>query len=409
MTRSIRVFALIAAMLTGPLALVAPAQAAEQKITTREVAKPLQAAMDAINKKQWDTAVTSLKQAQAVEKKTPFEAFKIDEMLSFVLLQQKKLPEAAPVFERLVASGMLPPDQQDARIKALAQIYFQLQQYNKAVDYAKRWLKDHPGDQEMSVLVAQGYYLLSDYQNAITAMNQVISASEKAGQAPKENWLNIVLSSYHKQNNADGVAQTLQRIVRHYPSQENWEKLLSAVRQKEQPDRAKLNLYRLMLDVGALKEGRHYVDAAEISLDLGLPGEALRFLEAGFANKALDNGDKARNERLLANAKKQVATDKAALAQLAKEAQKGPNGQAFVALGQAYLSYAQYDEAIGALQSGIKKGSLTDADEAQVALGIAYLKKGQAAEAREAFKAVKSDSKWAEIASLWALRASNSR
>src|SRR5262249_1500389 len=153
--------------------------------------------------------------------------------------------------------------------------------------------------------------------------------------------------------------------------------LLTAVRQKEQPDRAKLNVYRLMLDVGALKEGRHFVDAAEISMDLGLPGEALRFLEAGFANKSLENEDKARNERLLANAKKQVAVDKAALGQLAKEAQGAPTGQGYVALGQAYLSYSQFDEAIGALQNGIKKGSLTDADEAQVNLGIAYLKKNQ--------------------------------
>jgi tetratricopeptide (TPR) repeat protein len=407
MTRTIRVFALMAAMLTSPLLITSGVQAAEQKITTKEVAKPLQAAMDAINKKQWDSALTSLKQAQAVQKKTPFEAFKIDEMLSFVLLQQKKYSEAAPVFERLVNSGMLEPDQQDARLKAVAQLYFQLQQYNKAIDYAKRWLKNHPGDQEMTVLVGQGYYLLNDHQNAINTMNQVISAAEKAGQTPKENWLQIVLSSYHKQNNEDGVAQTLQRMVRHYPTQQNWQNLLTAVRQKDQPDRSKLNVYRLMMDVGTLKEASHYVDAAEISLDLGLPGEALNFLEAGFASKALEGGDKGRNERLLANAKKQVAADKAALAQLAKEAQAAPNGQGFVALGQAYLSYGQYDEAISALQNGIKKGNVTDADEAQIALGVAYYKKGQTAQAREAFRAVKGDSKWSEVANLWAIRAAN--
>lgn len=394
-------------MLTSTMALTTPVHAAEEKITTKEVAKPLQAAMDAINKKQWDQALTSLKQAQAVEKKTPFEQFKIDEIMSFVLLQKKDYAAAAPVFERLVNSGRLPPDQLDARLKAVAQLYFQLQQYSKAVDYAKRWLKDHPGDQEMTILVAQGYYLMNDYQNAINSMNQVVSASEKAGQTPKENWLQIILSSYHKMNNEDGVAQTLRRIVRHYPTQQNWENLLTTVRQKEQPDRAKLNVYRLMLDIGALKEGRHFVDAAEISLDLGLPGEALRFLEAGFASKALENEDKARNERLLANAKKQVAADKAALTQLAKEAQTAPTGQGFVALGQAYLSYGQYDEAIGALQSGIKKGGVTDPDETQVNLGIAYLMKGQANEARSAFKAVKEGSKWNEVADLWSMRAAS--
>lgn len=407
MFRSIPVLALVAALFVGTFTLTASVHA-EDKITTREVGKAMQAAQEAVNKKQWDKAVASLQEAQAVQKKTPFEAYKIDEFLGFVYIQQKKYAEAAPVFERMVNSGLLPPDQQDARLKAVAQLYFQLQQYSKAVEYAKRWLKNHPGDQEMSILVGQGYYLLKDYKNAIATMDQVITASEKAGQPPKENWLNIVLSSYHTMGDENGVAATMQRIVRHYPTPDNWDKLLSAVRQKEQPDRAKLNIYRLMLDVGALKNPAHFVDAAEISLDLGLPGEALRFLEAGFQSKALENEDKPRNERLLANAKKQVTVDKAALTQLAKEAQGAPTGQGFVALGQAYLSYGQFDEAIGALQSGIKKGGLTDSDEAQVNLGIAYLKKNQLAEGRDALKAVKDGSKWSEVANLWLLRA-NSR
>lgn len=385
--------------------LVQAQAAKEQKITTREVAKPLQAAMNAIEKKQWDQALAQLKQAQAVEKKTAFEAFKIDEMLAFVLVQQKKIAEAAPVLERVVNSGMLPPDQQDARIKALAQTYFSLKQYNKAVDWAQRWLKNHPGDQEMSVLLGQAYFLIKDYQKAIDTMDRVITASEKAGRKPEEGWLQIVLSSYYQIKDNDGLTQTMRRMVRHYPTEQNWLQLLAAVRQKDMPDRAKLNVYRLMLDAGALKEGRHFVEAAEISLDLGLPGEALKFLEAGFASKALENEDKARNERLLANAKRQAAADKAALAQLAKEAQTAPNGQSFIELGQAYLSYAQYDEAIGALQNGLKKGGVNDPDEVQVNLGIAYLKKGQKGQALQAFKAVKDDSKWAEVADLWELRA----
>ena len=90
--------------------------------------------------------------------------------------------------------------------------------------------------------------------------------------------------------------------------------------------------------------------------------------------------------------------------QLAKDAEKATQGQASVGLGQAYLSYGMYDEAIAALQSGIKKGGVTDADEAQISLGIAQLKKGQKDQARQSFKAVKADSKWADLAGLWAIR-----
>ena len=44
------------------------------------------------------------------------------------------------------------------------------------------------------------------------------------------------------------------------------------------------------------------------------------------------------------------------------------------------------------MKQGIKKGGVTDVDEAQISLGIAYLRKGQKDQARQAFKAVKADS-----------------
>ena len=120
--------------------------------------------------------------------------------------------------------------------------------------------------------------------------------------------------------------------------------------------------------------------------------------------KSDDKTEQGRYDRLLAGAKKQSDRDQASLPQLAKEAEKATQGQADVALGQAYLSYGMLDEAIAALQRGIKKGGVTDIDEAQISLGIAYLKKGQKDQARQAFKAVKAESKWSDLADLWSIR-----
>ena len=96
------------------------------------------------------------------------------------------------------------------------------------------------------------------------------------------------------------------------------------------------------------------------------------------------------------------------MAQQAKEAEKASQGQPSVGVGQAYLSYGMYDEAIAAIQAGLKKGGVTDTDEAQISLGIAQLKKGQKDAARQAFKAVKAYGKWADLAALWVLRTYNS-
>ena len=84
------------------------AEAAANKVTTKAVAEPLKKAQEAMKAKQWDAALAGIKQAQASEKKTPFEAYQIDEFLGYVLIQQKKFGEAAPVFERMLNSGFLP-------------------------------------------------------------------------------------------------------------------------------------------------------------------------------------------------------------------------------------------------------------------------------------------------------------
>jgi tetratricopeptide (TPR) repeat protein len=413
MTRA-RSIALALTLAMGTVAAAAvltatTAQAAEPagKVTTKAVAEPLKKAQEAMKNKQWDTALSEIKKAQVVEKKTPFEAYQIDEFLSYVLIQQKKFNEATPVFERMLNSGFMPPDQVDERTKTVAQLHFQNKDYKKAAEWAKKWLDKHPGNEEMTVLLGQSYYLLNDYKNAATTMMAVVNSSEKGGRTPSENWLQIVLSSQFKLDNKDGIAEALKKLVRYYPKSEYWDNLLDIYRRKDTSDRVTLGFYRLMNDVGTLKQADDYMETAQLAMDAGVPGEAQAIMEKGVQNGTLKSDDKTtqgRYDRLLAGAKKSATTDKASLPQLAKEAEKATQGQADVALGQAYLSYGMFDEAIGALQRGIKKGGVTDVDEAQVSLGIAYLRKNQKDAARQAFKAVKADSKWHDLAEMWEIR-----
>lgn len=398
----------VAGVIPAVTALAPAAQAAEaaNKITTKEVAKPLKAAQEAMQKKQWDTALTEIKKAQAVEKKTPFEAYQIDEFQGYVLIQQKKFGEAAPVFERMLNSGLMPAEQVDERTKTVAQLYFQMKDYNKASTWAKKWLEKHPGTEDMSILLGQSQYLLNDYKAAAATMAGVVNNAEKAGRKPDENWIQIVMSSQFKLENRDGIGDALKKMVRYYPKPEYWENLLDIYRRKEGGDRLTLGYYRLMNDVGVLKDKGDYVEMAQLAIDAGVPGEAQLVVQKGIDAGTLKSEDKTeqgRYDRLLTGAKKQSDLDKASLNQLAGEAEKARSGQASVALGQAYLSYGDIDKAIAALEKGIAKGGATDVDEAQISLGIAYLKKGQKDQARSAFKAVKQG-KWSDLAELWTIR-----
>jgi len=392
-----------------PLVVPTAVEAADKPKVSKAVGEPLKKAQEAMGKKQFDVALQEINKAKAVEKRTPFEDYQIDEFLGYILIQQKKYAEAAGVYERMLNSGQMPPEQVDDRTKAVAQMYFQVKEYKKAAEWSKKWLDKHPGNEDMIVLLAQSYYLLDDYKNAATTMSTVVAQAEKAGQTPKENYLQIVLSSYFKLQNNDGIAEALKKMVRYYPKPEYWDNLIDINRRKQNGggDRLTLGYYRLMSDVGVLKDKGDYMEMAQLGIEAGVPGESEQVVEKGISTGILKSDDKTeqgRYDRLLAAAKKQAAADKASLDQLAKDAEKAPTGQAYVALGQAYLSYGRYDDAITAIETGIKRGSVTDADDAQISLGIAHLKKGQRDQARQAFKAVKPDSKWSSLADLWTVR-----
>jgi lipopolysaccharide biosynthesis regulator YciM len=336
--------------------LLAPtAQAAEDskqnKITTKAVAVALKAAQEAMQKKQWDTALTEIKKAAAVEKKTPFETYQIDEFMGFVLIQQKKFGEAAPVFERMLNSGMMPPEQVDERTKTVAQLYFQQKDYTKAAQWSKKWLEKHPNTEDMGILLGQSQYLLNDYKGAAETMKNVVNSAEKAGRKPEENWIQIVMSSYFKMQpqDKDGIADALKKMVRYYPKPDYWENLLDIYRRKEGGDRLTLGYYRLMNEVGVLKDKGDYVEMAQLAIDAGVPGEAQAMVQKGMDAGVLKSADKTeqgRYDRLLTQATKQADQDRKTLAQQATEAEKAGTGQVLVGLGQAYLSYGEVDKAL---------------------------------------------------------------
>src|SRR5690606_2325027 len=112
-----------------------------------------------IKARQWDTALARLKEAQAVPNKKPHEQFAIDQMLGYVYYTQKNYAQAAPVYERLIESGRMPAGAVAERTKAVAQMYFQLKNFPKAIEWSQKALKQNPNQQDMQVLLGQAYFL----------------------------------------------------------------------------------------------------------------------------------------------------------------------------------------------------------------------------------------------------------
>jgi tetratricopeptide (TPR) repeat protein len=381
-------------------AALLPAAAVAQQTVSQAVGKPLKDAQTAIGRKQWDTAQKAIRAAQAVQPRSAFEDYKINELQLYVYLQQGRNADAAKLLEQQMASGQMPPGERTQRSKTLAQLYFRANNYGKAIQVANDYLKAVPGDGEMQMMVAQGYYQQKNYKGAISAAERLA----RGGQ-PSEDLLQLILRSNYELGDKAGTAKALEQLLKYYPTPATWKSLLKTYFNQAKGDDEKLALYRLSQDVGALEKSSDYFDMAEALIVEGFPAEGRRVIEAGVAAKTFTPEEENRVQRTLTSADKELAKQSTATAAAAKAVAGGTSGEDMYMAGRLYFGQGNYPKAVEALRKALTKGGVSNADDANMLLGIALTRSNRNSDAAKAFTQVK-DPQLAEIARVWVLHAS---
>ena len=390
------------------LLLAGAARAEEGKNNvSAKMAKPLKAAQDDLTAKRYSDAILKLKEAEGAAGKSAYDQHVIYEMLKVAYVRTQNYADAAKVMEAEIDDGFVPPSEMQGLVRGLAQVNYQIKNYEKAIEFGNRAIKGGFADEELRTLVGQAYYLKGDWKGTLHYEEGVVDNLIKEGRTPKSEALQLILSACVKLNDQPCETRALERVVTYYPKPDYWYQLLFTLRQQTSGNDANtLQTYRLMSEVDVLKNPEDYTEMAQLALEAGSPGEAQRILEKGIAKGVFtDQRAKQKNERLLENAKKAAATDQAGLQRIAKEAETAPTGAKNVGLGLAYFGYGQYDKAVEAISKGISKGGLRNEGEARLLLGIAQLKAGHKEDATKTFHAVKGDPSLERLANLWTLHA----
>lgn len=391
----------------GLLMTGAPALAAGKNTNSEKVAKLLAPAQELMKNKKYTEALAKIHEAAALPDKTPFDNYTIAEFGCSASIGAGNYAEAAKACEERLNGGFMPEADVPKQIHVLQALNYQLKNYDKAIEFGQRAVKAGTASEEDKNILAQSYYLKGDWKGTLKAEEPLVDAEIKAGQAPKEGQLGLILNSCIKLEDQACQEHALERYVAYYPKPEYWATLLSrVVQQTSGNDANTLQAYRLMAEVDVLKQPGDFNEMAQLALEAGSPGEAQKTLEKGFASNVFtDQRVKDRNTRLLETVKKSAATDQASLPKAEKDAEAANTGAKNVGVGLAYLGYGQYDKSIDQIQKGIAKGGLRNDAEAHLLLGIAQLKGGHKDDAVKTFKSVKGDPVLERLASLWVLHA----
>lgn len=376
-----------------------PAAAPQQNTARQAVADIFNAAKSLAAQKQYAAALTKLQEADAIPDLTRYESGLIETLRIVAALQTDNNPVAIKALQGL--PDTVTAEQRSKYAMAITVIYFNAQDYPGTIEWAKRYLSEGGSEQARAEsLLTRSYYFSGDYADALQSVIATLTKKEQAGEAPKEDELQVYENAALKQKDQAQYIAALTKLVTYFPTADRWDDLIqqTIIRPGYPWEKRALDVFRLEMAVGTLRlplQVNGYVAAA---IQAGYPAEAVT---------VLDHGPDVANAALRASATKALESDRKDLPAAEIAANKSANGDALVKLGIDYYGYGQYDKALALIQAGKAKGGLKSPDDANLALGIVYLAAGQKDKAADTFKSVTQTGGPAELAQLWALKARN--
>jgi hypothetical protein len=367
-----------------------------------EVGKPLQQAADLLKDGKARNALAKVKEAESVSNLTSAERLTIDRMKAAAAQRAGDNRTAVAAMEDIYDKVSGAEKAQTA--EALAFGYSQLKDLDKSgqwADKAQQLGRDTPQLRQLQ------QYLLSqsgDYAAIARDAAAAVSAAEKAGRRPDEGDLLRLADAQQRQKNMAGYIGTLEKLLAYYPKKDYWAAYLGRLQRKSGfSARYGLDVMRLQLATDTLEGTDEYFEMAQLSLQDGLPFEATKVIEKGFASGALGQGQEAsRHERLRALAQQRAAERKASLDRDTADAQASDNGNALVDIGYAYVTMGMADKGVKLIEQGIAKGGLKRPEEARLRLGMAQLQvPALKSTATKTLRSLKGSDGVAEIGRLW--------
>jgi tetratricopeptide (TPR) repeat protein len=391
-------------LLTGLLFCMASvhAQNAAPVALRAEVHKPLTAAQEALKNNQMDQALSLTREALSVSQITPLERAFVMRTQAAAALRSKNWDLAIESLEFLVNSSDIPQVDKRAMLESLMNTSLQKKDYARAVKWARQYLQDGGANPGIRLAMIQTLSVMGEHKQVLQEVQEKMRLDAAAGQKTPEQDLRLMAISYRQLKDEAGYMTTLKRLVSDYPTKAYWAEVIARMAQSPGINpRQELNLYRLLEQTGNMEEVDEYIEMANLSIKVGLPAEALRVLDKGFAQAALGKGAEASaHNKLRADALKKSQEDAKSFAQLEKSAK---DAVTWNAVADVYFSQQNWAAAHAAYAKALEVGGARRESELRLHDAISLFQLGQKDAARQQLATVQGDATWADIAYLWGI------
>lgn len=411
-----KTFKTVVAVAVGALALSlngAPgaefgfSRAQAQESVRKEVGTPLTEATRLYKAGKFKEALAKLRDAEAVGGRTAAENNAIEGVRFSVAMGANEPDTMVRSFEALKAAGKLGQPQQLQYMEAIAGTYLRGGNAAKALEWANKYFAAGGNSPAVKQVQQNAQFKSGDVSGFLKDTLAEIQADEKAGRAPAKEKLTNLLWAAQKKGDASAESLATEKLLNYYPDPKLWAQILGGLPEKKGFDgsRYALDLYRLRLATGNMREANDYMEMAQLAAQAGYPEEGKQVVDKGFAANVLGQGaEGARHKRLADLMVKKIGEAKAAAAANEKAAEEAKDGNLFVTLGLANAFGGNAKKGISQIEQGIAKGNLKRPEDAKLYLGLAHHLAGDHAKAVAAWRSVKGTEGAADIARLWVIQ-----
>jgi len=161
---------------------------------------------------QYDEALQTLDTIKNSDKLNSYARSQMWNFYAFIYASQDEFKSAIYAYKKVVAEPDAPEGLKLTAKYTMAQLYFQLEDYQSVISFMEEWLREIPKPTATAhIMLAQAYYQSEIFDPALKNLNQAIGIEAAEGKIVKENWLRMKVAIYFEKNQKH--LKDLRRII----------------------------------------------------------------------------------------------------------------------------------------------------------------------------------------------------
>ncbi|MCK0069123.1 tetratricopeptide repeat protein [Kordiimonas laminariae] len=269
-----------------------------------------------------------------------------------IAFDREDTPGAINAFENVLKfKESIPVAQEHGIMYNLAQLYYSIENYDRALQYLKDWEREVSAVDpalvgvNQLVFISQVYYTLNEFNTAITYIDRAITDAEKVDTIEvKENWYGLRLACLWELKDYKRAQDTLITLIVNWPDPSYWNQL-AATYQELGNETASWSILEAAYKQGFLDDKPAQIrNVAQIQIARDAPIKCAWIIEDALKEEQLERD--AENLRTLGQCYMQAAEFDKAIAPLTAAAKSENDGDLWFQIGQVQLASDDLTDAV---------------------------------------------------------------